>query len=87
MLIFPGRNLKTFCRKNLQLETCMSCISSKDSVVLGDANVFFFLKVKKKKKERKRKKRKEKQKVNQVRLLDFLSLIKGREKQCRVKMG
>ena len=52
MLIFPGRNLKTFCRKNLQLETCMSCISSKDSVVLGDANVFFLLKVKKKKKNK-----------------------------------
>lgn len=48
----------------------MAFISSKDSVVLGDAKVFSF-RVKKKKKE-------EKKKVNQVRLLDFLSLIKDR---------
>ena len=49
----------------------MAFISSKDSVVLGDAKVFSFRVKKKKKKE-------EKKKVNQVRLLDFLSLIKDR---------
>ena len=48
----------------------MAFISSKDSVVLGDAKVFSFRELKKKKEEKK--------KVNQVRLLDFLSLIKDR---------
>lgn len=49
----------------------MAFISSKDSVVLGDAKVFSSRKLKKKKKRRKEK---EKKKVSHVRLLDFLWL-------------